>query len=67
VEEGCNPFIKSSVDKQNTENNLEVAARWCHLEIVRYLLDNIDNNPNLGGVWWSRDELEAAIRTEGVT
>lgn len=28
IGEGCNPYIKSIVEKTSKENNLQVSARW---------------------------------------
>jgi ankyrin repeat protein len=70
ITQGCNPFISSSIDKQNLESNLQVAARWCHFEIVRYLLENSsDFNPGLAdGHWWTREELrDCYFHTEGIS
>mmetsp|Transcript_42092 Transcript_42092/g.40348 ORF Transcript_42092/g.40348 Transcript_42092/m.40348 type:complete len:93 (-) Transcript_42092:51-329(-) len=45
---GSNPHLFSHVSKEESENILEVSARWSHITILEYLLHNID---------WSYEEL----------
>ena len=52
VASGANVFIKSNIDKENEETNLQCAARWKYYEIVKYLVENID---------WNKQDIKDAI------
>ncbi|CDW90849.1 UNKNOWN [Stylonychia lemnae] len=52
VANGANVFIKSNIDKENEENNLQCAARWKYFDIVKYLIENMD---------WTKQDLKEAI------
>jgi ankyrin repeat protein len=39
VDEGCNTFIRSHINRVQTESNLSVASRWGHIEILIFLLE----------------------------
>jgi ankyrin repeat protein len=72
ITQGCNPFIRSATDHkshdtESLESNLQVAARWGHIEIVRYLLENGRESFNpTGSRQWSRLELREAHDIEGI-
>jgi len=42
LKNGSDPHLKSHVSDEETENLLEVCARWSHLTILDYLLNSIE-------------------------
>lgn len=91
IAEGCNPFIKSATEcpanskgpqPDTMESNLQVAARWGHFDILRYLLDHADDSAQgnyqdelmstlrdrrVIDNWWSKEDLRDAIQTESIS
>lgn len=62
LERGANPKLESSISEGETENLLEVTARWNHINVFNYLLRHVE---------WTEDEIKkvAALkrRTPQVT
>lgn len=55
VEQQADPHLLSNIDDDEQETPLEVAARWNHQSVVKYLLDNVN---------WSEEEIKRAIQIE---
>lgn len=53
LKHGANPHIKSKVDLEEFESNLEVACRWNHTKIVEFLLK---------ATVWSYIEVKDAVK-----
>ena len=54
---GANAYILSSIGEEGEENNLQVAVRWKHYEVVNYLLEKVD---------WTKEDFKDSIKTEGI-
>lgn len=53
IEYGANPHLLSKISENEEENALEVACRWCYIDIVRCFLRYND---------WSGPELRSACK-----
>lgn len=53
IGEGSNPHLLN----QSNETILDVAARWNHLKVVLYLLENVK---------WTKRELQNCLRQKGI-
>lgn len=55
IEQQADPHLVCNVDDDEKETPLEVAARWNHQSVVKYLLENVN---------WNEDEIKSAIKIE---
>lgn len=53
ISQGADPKYHSMVSKREYESILEVSVRWSHVQIVRYLLENVD---------WSKEEVHKSYQ-----
>lgn len=53
IEHGANPHLYSKISESEEENALEVACRWCYIDVVKCFLRYSD---------WSSAELRSAFK-----
>jgi len=54
--EQADPHILSNVADNEKENILQVTARWKHIKVFDYLMENVE---------WSKEEIKAVARSKG--
>jgi ankyrin repeat protein len=57
VKEQAEPHILSNIHDDDKESPLDVAVRWNHQNVVKYLLENVQ---------WTEDEIKRAIKQDEI-